>query len=74
MYYAIQTRSWGKSLQNGHLVGCLQQKSSMEWSRKLGGSIAGIQVCASLITIHMHVVHFSESVQHELKAIANCSW
>ena len=37
------------------------------------GSIAGI--CAPLITIvavHVHVVHFSESVQHALKA--NCSW
>ena len=66
MYYAIQTRSWGKSQQNGGLVGCLQQKSCMgEWSRKLGPLI-------TIVAVHVHVVHFSESVQHAPKA--NCSW
>ena len=67
MYYAIQARSWGKSQQNGHLVGCLQQKSCMGWSRKLGEHCR--HICT--IQVHVHVVNFSESVQHALKA--NCS-
>ena len=47
MSCAIQTRSWGggggggggESQQIGGLVGCSQQKSCMEWSRKLGGAL-----------------------------------
>ena len=36
------------------------------------GSIIGIYVSLITIPVHVHVVHFSESVQHALKA--NCSW
>ena len=37
------------------------------------GSIAGIYApLITIVAVHVHVVHFSESVQHALKA--NCSW
>ena len=37
------------------------------------GSIAGIYApLITIVAVHVHVVHFGESVQHALKA--NCSW
>ena len=57
-------RMFGRLFTTKELYGVVQET----W-----GSIAGIY--ASLITIvavHVHVVHFSESLQHALKA--NCSW
>ena len=47
------------------LICCLQQKSCMGWCLgNLGGGGGGVALYASLITIpvHLHVVHFSESV------------
>ena len=56
----------------------LQQKSCMGGGgggggvQETQGSIVGIYASLITIPVHVHVVHFSESVQHALKA--NCSW